>query len=135
MAFILFVGAALGFIAAIIATAYLARRMLAAMMPKGAEAAEQRRIVRKGAMAGAVIGLGPALLLGTVIGATLGGTYGAALAQGARDSGALAGVALGVFAVAAIVLTACVALGAWVGRRIATAGSRRSGSGGPLPPS
>ena len=123
MGFIFFVGVALGFAAALVATAYLARRMLAVMMPKGAEAAAQRRTVFKGATAGAVIGFGPALLLGTVIGATLGGTYGAALAQDARDSGALAGVALGVFAVATLLLSGCVWLGAWVGRKVA--GDRR----------
>lgn len=122
MGFILFVGVALGFVAALAATAYLARRMLAVMMPKGPEAAPQRRTVFKGAAAGAVIGLGPALLLGTVIGATLGGNYGAALAQDARDSGALAGVTLGVFAVATIVLGGCVWVGAWVGRRIGDRG-------------
>jgi hypothetical protein len=119
MGFILFVGVALGFAAALVATAYLARRILATMMPRGPEAAPQRRTVFKGATAGAVIGLGPALLLGTVIGATLGGNYGAALAQDARDSGALAGVVLGVFAVTTILLSGCVWVGAWVGRRIA----------------
>jgi hypothetical protein len=122
MGFILFVGVALGFLAALVASAYLARRVLAVMMPKGPEDAAQRRTVFKGAAAGAVIGLGPALLLGTVIGATLGGTYGAALAQDARDSGALAGVALGVFAVATIVLSGCVWVGAWIGRRMAERG-------------
>ena len=99
MGFILFVGAALGFIGGVVATVFLARPMLAAMMPKGPEAALRRRTVFKGAIAGAVIGLGPALLLGIVIGATLGGNYGAAIA-GARDSGALVGVLVGVFAVA-----------------------------------
>lgn len=119
MGFVLFVGVAIGFIAALVATAFLARRMLAAMMPKGPQAAAQRRTIMKGATAGAVIGFGPALLLGTVIGATLGGNYGAALAQGARDSGALAGVAFGVFAVATVLLGASVWVGAWVGRRVA----------------
>ena len=121
MGFILFAGVAFGFVFAIVATAYLARRMMIAMMPRAPEAAAQRRTVLKGATAGAVIGLGPALLLGIVIGATLGGNYGAALAQGARDSGTLAGVALGVFAVATILLSASVWLGAWVGLRLARA--------------
>jgi hypothetical protein len=118
----LFAGVAIGFLGAIVASAFVGRRILAAMMPKGPEAALQRRTIVKGAVAGAVIGFGPALLLGTVIGATLGGTYGGALAQGARDSGALAGATLGVFAVATILLSACLGLGAWVGRRIARGG-------------
>ena len=123
MGFILFVGVAVGFVAAIVATVALSRPVLRAMMPKGPEAAAQRRTIFKGAAAGGVIGFGPALLLGTVVGATLGGNYGAAMAQGARDSGALVGVVLGVFAVATILLCASVAAGAWVGRRIAEGGA------------
>ena len=124
MGFILFVGVGLGFAAAIVATILLSGRFIAAMAPKAPESARQRLAIVKGAVAGAAIAFVPALLLSTVIGATLGGTYGSALAEGsgARDSGTLAGVALGVFAVATVLLVGSTWLGAWVGRRIATGG-------------
>jgi hypothetical protein len=116
MGLILFVGVGLGFLAAIVAATFLARRILATMM---AGEPARRRTMLKGAAAGAVIAFFPALLLGTVIGATLGGTYGGALAAQARDSGALAGVMLGVFAVAAPLLLGSIWLGARIGRWLA----------------
>jgi hypothetical protein len=119
MGFVLFFGVGLGFGAAIVATFLLSRRALVAVMPKGLEGAARRRTIAKGAAAGALIGFAPALLLGTVVGATLGSHYGPLIAEGARDSAVLAGVVGGVFAVATILLCASVALGAWVGRRIA----------------
>ena len=121
MGFILFVGVGLGFAASVVATFLLSPRVIATMVARGPGTPERRRTIVKGAVAGAVIALGPALLLGTVIGATLGGTYGGDLGAmaGARDSGAMAGVALGVFAVATIVLIASIAIGAWAGRWIA----------------
>ena len=121
MGFILFVGVGLGLAAGVVAALLLSPRIIATLLGRGAAPPERRRTVVKGALAGAVIAFGPALLLGTVIGATLGGTYGGVLgdAAGARDSGTLVGVALGVFAVATIVLVSSVGLGAWAGRWIA----------------
>jgi len=118
---ILFFGVTIGFVAALVATFLLAVRFVGAMMPRDDDAAAARRTIRKGAVAGGLIAFVPALLLATVIGATLGGTYGGALgdAAGARDSGSLAGVALGVFAVATILLCLSVALGAGIGRWLA----------------
>ena len=123
MGIVLFFGVGVGFAGALAATFFLSRRILAAILPRGPNAAAQRRTIVKGALAGAGIALVPGLLLGTVIGATLGGTYGGALAEGsgARDSGVLAGVALGVFTVATLLLTLSVGLGAWIGRQVAKA--------------
>ena len=116
MGLMLFFGVGIGFLAALLATFFIGRRLVAAMMPKQPATLAQRRTILRGAAAGAVIALAPSLLLGIVIGGTLGGTYGSTLAANARDSGALAGVALGVFAVATILLCASVALGACAGR-------------------
>ena len=116
MGFILFFGVGIGYFAAVVSTVFIGRRLVAAMMPKQPVGLADRRTIIRGALAGAVIAFVPSLLLGIVIGGTLGGTYGSALAANARDSGALAGVALGVFAVATILLSASVAAGAWLGR-------------------
>jgi len=116
MGLILFFGVGIGIFGAVVATVFIGRRLVAGMMPKQPVGLAHRRTIIRGALAGAVIAFVPSLLLGIVIGGTLGGTYGSALAANARDSGALAGVALGVFAVATILLSASVAAGAWLGR-------------------
>jgi hypothetical protein len=120
MGFVLFFGVGVGFLAAMMATFFIGRRAVAAMAHRDVTPDRRRTIVR-GAAAGAVIGFGPALLLGTVIGATLGGNYGGVIATSAnmRDAGTLAGVALGTFAVATLLLGLAVVLGAWVGRLLA----------------
>ncbi|HEX5130352.1 MAG TPA: hypothetical protein VFV90_11430 [Usitatibacter sp.] len=120
MGLILFFGVGVGFLAAVMATFFIGRRAVAAMMPSPITP-DGRRTILRAAVGGAVVGFVPALLLGTVIGATLGGNYGGAVATSAsmRDAGALAGVVLGTFAVGTVLLCFCVVLGAWVGKWLA----------------
>jgi len=119
MGVILYFGVGIGFFAAVLATFFIARRLIAAVMPKHPAAFADRRTIMRGALAGAVIAFVPSLLLGIVIGGTLGGTYGSALLANARDSGTLAGIALGVFAVATIVLCLSVVLGSLGKKKLA----------------
>ena len=120
MGFILFFGVGVGFLAGVMASFFIGRRVVAALM-RHPVTPDGRRKIQRGALAGAVIGFGPALLLGTVIGATLGGSYGGAIATAPnmRDAATLAGVALGTFAVGTVLLSLSVLLGAWVGRLLA----------------
>lgn len=116
-----FLGAGVGYVAALVAAFYLSRPTVRAAMRDPAFTPGQRRTVAKVALAGGLVALVPALLLGAVVGATLGGYSGAALADasGASASGAVFGIAAGVFAVVVTIVWISVALGAWLGLSMA----------------
>jgi hypothetical protein len=116
----LYVSVALGYIAGLAASFVVARRILATTLRGRSFDSRQRRTVVRLAAAGGVVSLVPALALGTVIGATLGAAAGDAIfvAIGLGRTGAAAGVLLGVFVMAAFILIASIAIGAWLGRYI-----------------
>ena len=89
MGFILFFGVGVGFFAALLATFFIGRRVVAAMMPAQPISMDQRRTIVRGAVAGVAIALLPSLLLGVVVGGTLGGTYGSALAANGMMNGSV----------------------------------------------
>ena len=90
----------------------LGRAIVSAVARRRTLDAGQRRTLVKTAGAFGLVALAPALLIGIVVGGTLGAAYG----EG--------GVALGTFAVVALVLCAAVAAGAWVGRLLADRGKQ-----------
>jgi hypothetical protein len=116
-----FLSAGLGYVAGLVAAFYLARPTVRSVMRDPAFSPGQRRTVARVALAGGLVALVPALLLGTVVGATLGGFSGAALADssGASESGVVFGIAAGVFAVVVPIVWISAAMGAWLGRSMA----------------
>lgn len=117
MGLAMFVVVALAYVAGIGAAMVLARRMIASFVRRRSADPEQRRWIVRMGIAGGIVALVPALLLGIVIGATLGGAYGVSTAGSIAlgTSATIVGIGLGVFAVVAAILTGSVALGAWIG--------------------
>ena len=111
----MYVAAALGYIAGVAAAFVLSRRVLVLMARRIADPAHRRTIVR-GGIAGALVGLVPALLLGTVIAGTFGGSIGERLAP--SRAGIAAALAIGEFAVVCFTITVATALGGALGRLV-----------------
>lgn len=122
----MFLSVGFGFFAGLAAVFVVARRIVAAFLRKGPMAGPQRKLVLKMAAAGGFVALLPALILGIVVGATLGGVYGETLlgARGVGGLGLVAGIALGTFAVVALVLVLAITAGAYIGVVVA----RRQGA-------
>ena len=120
----MFVIVALAYAGGVAAAAVLGRRIVAALVRRRAADVDHRRSIMRMGVAGGLVALVPALLLGVVIGATLGGAYGVSAAGSAAvaTSASIVGIGLGVFAVVAVILSGSVALGAWVGDRIGHGG-------------
>ena len=115
-----FVMVALAYMGGVSAAFVLGRRILAAMTRRRAANPDHRRSIARMALAGGLVALLPALLLGTVVGGTLGSLYGvsASAATAFGTTAAILGIGLGVFAVVAVIMSAAVALGAWIGDRL-----------------
>src|SRR5687768_6995816 len=113
----MFLSVGFGFFAGLAAVFVVTRRIVGAFLRGASVAASQRALVVKMAAAGGFIALLPALILGVVVGATLGGVYGQTLfdARGIGSLGLVTGVALGTFAVVALVLGLSITAGAYVG--------------------
>lgn len=116
----MFVVVALAYAGGIAASAVLGRRIIAAVVRRRAATPEHRRSIVRMGVAGGLVALMPALLLGVVIGATLGSAYGVNTAGliALGTSATVVGIGLGVFAVVAVILSGSVALGAWIGDRL-----------------
>jgi len=103
----LFAAVAIACVGGAVAAFVLGNRAIAAILRRGALDAGQRATVVKSAAAFGLVAVVPAVLLGIVVGGTLGGAHGAV------------GVALGTFALVALLISVSVAAGAWVGRLLA----------------
>jgi hypothetical protein len=121
MNFAMFISVGLGYIGGVVAVFLLGRRIVARALRDGPFESAQRKTVVRWAAGGGFVALLPALLLGTVVGGTFGGAYGEIFSSsfGAGDAGVVPGIALGMFAVVAIILCAAVAIGAYAGRFLA----------------
>jgi hypothetical protein len=104
-----------GYLAGLLASFVLGRRLLAFFVRRAANVDHRRRIVRMGVGAG-LVALLPALLLGTVIGGTLGSSMGEHLAP--SGAGAAAGLAIGQFAITCFTIVVAVALGGALAQRL-----------------
>ena len=113
----MFISVGLGYIGGVAAALFLGRRIVAVVLRGGRFEAAQRRSIVRMAVAGGLVALVPALLLGTLVGATLGGAYAGAVSN--PGGGVLAGTAVGMFAVVGLIMCVAVAIGAYVGRFIA----------------
>jgi hypothetical protein len=108
----MYLAVGVGYLAGVMASFILGRRLLASFVRRAAGLEHRRSIVRMGAGAG-LVALVPALLLGTVIGGTLGGPVGERLAP--SGAGAAAGLAIGQFAITCLTIVAAVAIGGALG--------------------
>lgn len=113
----MFISVGLGYIGGVAAALFLGRRIVAVVLRAGQFQAAQRRSIVRMAVAGGLVALVPALLLGTLVGATLGGAYAGAVSN--PGGGVLAGTAVGMFAVVGLIMCVAVAIGAYFGRFIA----------------
>ena len=107
MTFAPFLAVSIACAGAIACAVFFGQRFVASLVRARALDPGQRRTVAKGAVAFGLVALGPAFLLGPVVGGTLGAAYGPL------------GIALGTFAVVALLLCASVAAGAHAGRIMA----------------
>ena len=117
----MFISVGLGYIGGVLAVFFVAGRIVAAALRDGPFDPAQRRIVVRMAAAGGFVALLPALFLGAVVGGTFGGAYGEVISRsiGAGNAGVVPGIAVGMFAVVALVMCVAVGIGAYFGRFIA----------------
>lgn len=100
-----------------------------ATVPRMVMGANDRLLLARLALAGALVALLPALVLALVVGATLGGAWGRQLLApyGLGASGAPLGLALGIALVFAGVVLCGTMAGILLGRLLAPRGGARSG--------
>lgn len=111
----MYLAAGLGYLAGVGAAVILSRRLLV-LIGRPAANHQQRRLIARVGIAGGLVALIPAFLLGTVIGGTFGRVIGERLAP--SGAGAAAGLAIGLFAVACLTITLFAAVGGALGRLV-----------------
>lgn len=111
----MYVAVALGYVAGVAAAFVLGRRVVV-LAARGIQDPEHRRTIVRGGVAGGIIALVPALLLGAVIAGTLGSSIGERLAP--SRAGIAAALAIGEFAVVCFTITVATAAGAMLGNLV-----------------
>jgi hypothetical protein len=117
----MFFGAGFGYVGGVVASLFIGRRIVGVILRSAPFDREKRRTIVRAAAAGGFIALLPALVVGTVVGGTLGGAYGEFFSSsiGGGSAVVVLGIALGMFAVVALIMCIAIGVGAYVGRLVA----------------